>query len=71
MGAIAEMAAARGKLTEPTAAELIEGARWSAGHPDASPEYRRTVRALLVEIDAGKRRLAVAIRYAARLRGIT
>lgn len=68
MGPIAEMAAARAKLAEPTHSELIEGARWAADHPDASPEYRRTVGVLLAEIDAGKRRLAVAIRYAARLR---
>lgn len=68
MNVIAEMAAARASLPEPTAAELIEGARWAADHPDVSPEYRRTVSALLSEIDAGKRRLAVAIKYAARLR---
>lgn len=68
MSVLAEMAAARANLPEPTAAELIEGARWTADHPDVSPEYRRTVRALLAEIDAGKRRLAVAIKYAARLR---
>lgn len=68
MSVIAEMAAARANLPEPTAAELIEGARWAAGHPDVSPDYRRTVSALLAEIDAGKRRLEVAIKYAAKLR---
>lgn len=68
MNVIAEMAAARASLPEPTSAELIEGARWAADHPDVSPEYRRTVGALLAEIAVGKRCLAVAIRYAARLR---
>lgn len=70
MSVIAEMAAARANLPEPTHSELIEGARWAVDHPDVSPEYRRTVGALLAEIDAGKRRLAVAIRYAARLRRV-
>lgn len=69
MNIIEELTAARERLsTLPTDSEEIMAARWALSHPDVSPSYKRTVGALLAEIDRGKRRLRVAIRYAARLR---
>lgn len=62
-----EMAEQRQRVSGSTRAEIIEGARYSMTLPDTSKQYKQDVGALLAEIDAGKRRLDVAIRYAAGL----
>lgn len=67
MNIIEEMAEMRGRVPGQTRAQLIEGARYSMTLPDTSKQYKADVGALLAEIDDGKRRLDVAIHYAARL----
>lgn len=62
-----EMAAERGRVPGRTRAQIIEGARFDAQNPDTGLQHKVTLTALLQEIDAGKQRLEVAIRYAARL----
>lgn len=62
-----DLAQARKRVPPPTRAELIEEARYMVTHPDAGKDFKHTVKALLDEIDVGKQRLDVAIRYAARL----
>ena len=62
-----EMAEARRKIPEPTRAHIIEGARFDMTNPDTSLQYKVTLIALFDEIDLGKQRLDVAIRYAGRL----
>lgn len=67
MNVTEEMAELRARVPGRTRAQIIEGARFSVGLPDTSRQYKEDVGALLAEIDAGKRRLDVAIRYAGRL----
>ena len=67
MNIIEEMAELRQRVPAPTRAQIIESARYAMALPDTSATYKRDVGALLAEIDAGKLRLNVAIRYAARL----
>lgn len=67
MNVTEEMAEMRARVPGPTRAQIIEGARFEVTLPDASSTYKRDVSALLDEIDDGKRRLNVAIRYAAQL----
>lgn len=67
MSVTEEMAAERGRVAGRTRAQIIEGARFDLQNPDTSLQYKVTLIALFQEIDLGKQRLDVAIRYAARL----
>jgi hypothetical protein len=68
MNIIAEMAKARARIEDPTREELIASARYMVSHPDTPRGAKRMFQALIEEIDLGKKRLATAIRYAAKLR---
>jgi len=59
-----ELAAARANVTGPSQDELLDQARWTVLNPDTAASQRPMLLALLREIDLGKRRLAVAIKYA-------
>lgn len=67
MSVTEEMAEQRQRVPGRSRAEIIEGARFDMTNPDTSLEHKVTLIALFDEIDLGKRRLDVAIRYAARL----
>lgn len=67
MNIIEEMTEQRRQVPGRTRAQIIEGARFEMTNPDTSLQYRITLIALFDEIDLGKKRLNVAIRYAARL----
>lgn len=55
-----ELAAARAAQVEPTRAELIEGARWEADHPDTGANTKRTLNAMLEQLGESYARMAQA-----------